>query len=114
MTCDRCGAISPVGADWCGQCHVRFDASPELSPGARSRLASISPATVAAPQKFSRWKASETSFGPIGKLAITVVVLAVAGWLVVVANLDPLPAIVWCGLFAPWILRDLWRRHRVR
>jgi len=45
---------------------------------------------------------------------LTTCVLAVAGRLVLVAGVGPLGAVIWCLLFAPWILRDLWRRQRIR
>jgi hypothetical protein len=55
----------------------------------------------------SRWAKSDVSFGPVGRMVGTGVLLAVGGWLLVV-NL--IGAGVWCLVVVPWAMRDLWRR----
>jgi hypothetical protein len=67
----------------------------------------------------SRWKASAISFGPIGRIAATVLALLPVWWLLG-ANLTELAlryevgyflgACAYSGLVIPLILRDVWKR----
>ena len=51
------------------------------------------------------------TFGPVGRVLCTVVLLGVPLWLAVLGGVTGLVgAVVWCGWVAPRGLRDTWRR----
>jgi hypothetical protein len=66
-----------------------------------------------APVRRTRWRKTQTTFGPIGRIVCTVglvvpfVIMVVGG---IVA--DPFAlggAFIWGGIITPWALRDIWR-----
>jgi hypothetical protein len=65
----------------------------------------------AAAPTYSRWRKTDTSFGPFGRLAWTLGVLLVMAMAVFSQNpfaIGPL-----CFLGAPLVLRSVWARGRV-
>jgi len=64
--------------------------------------------------RTSRWRAGPTTFGPVGRILITALVLVLFPWHVL-GDLDPL--VLWYALAytlaATLVLRDTWRRERV-
>ena len=57
----------------------------------------------------SRWARSATTFGPVGRLVGTALLVAVGVWLAIFALVG---AAVWWFVVMPWALRDLWRPGR--
>jgi hypothetical protein len=59
-------------------------------------------------EQGSRWGASVRTFGPVGRLACTALLLLVLWWF----QRTPfgwLGAIMWLFFVMPWALRDIWR-----
>ena len=54
----------------------------------------------------SRWAKSDVSFGPVGRILITLVMVAIGIFLAVFALLG---AGLWWLVVMPWAMRDLWR-----
>lgn len=61
----------------------------------------------------SRWARSEVTFGPVGRVVATIVVLLPLVWLLTSAGLYGIVGVVIYGTtLVPWALRDIWRRTR--
>jgi len=63
---------------------------------------------------YSRWRSGVTSFGLLGRLAITLACLLPAYyWWQFVGPLVLLPVLIWVLVGAPLVVRDTWKRERV-
>ncbi|HEX4655318.1 MAG TPA: hypothetical protein VH274_06220 [Mycobacteriales bacterium] len=63
--------------------------------------------------QHSRWRSSVTSFGPIGRIVMTVLMF-VPMWFFWETQGFAWPGLVIWGVFIlPWALRDIWRRARI-
>lgn len=107
MTCTDCGATVPPGAAWCGQCLAAAAGVPAAQPG-RFVPAGSAPRR---PQVLSRWRKTDTTFGPAGRLCWTVGVVLAAGFFVFSGS--PFAIGGWCLIAGPMILRSVWRPGRV-
>jgi hypothetical protein len=59
----------------------------------------------------TRWQSSVLTFGPVGRLVCTVLLLLVLVWFVVYAGpFGLVGVVVWAGWVLPRALRDTWRR----
>lgn len=83
--------------------------SPEA--GANGFAAAGAPLVRLAAPPTSRWVGSATTFGPVGRLVGTALMVVVGVWLVWA---NPLGAALWWFVATPWVLRDLWRPGRRR
>ena len=92
-------------ATWCLGCHV--PKRPETL-AAESRARDL--ATKAVPE-YSRTKAGTSSFGLTGRVAITVATLLMLAFLL---NFNTLGGIFWLLVVVPLVLRDTWKRARIR
>lgn len=81
--------------------------TPEV--GANGLVAAGSPVVRPATPRTSRWAGSATTFGPVGRLVGSGVMVLVGVWL---AWANPLGAALWWFVATPWVLRDLWRPGR--
>lgn len=62
-------------------------------------------------ERGSRWQTSVTTFGPVGRVVVTALLLAVLAWFLLYAGVFGLVgAVVWVGWVLPRALRDVWRR----
>lgn len=108
MTCTSCGAQARPDATWCNQCHEGFAPAQEaVVPG---RLVPL----VHPPrpdQVWSRWRKSDTSFGPVGKVSWTVGMTLFAVLFLWSGNI--FAVVAWCGLAMPLVMRSVWARARV-
>ena len=115
--CGSCGAAVTADAAWCGQCYApaRAAARSVMDPveTAADRTSAPTPtAPVAA--RHSRWRGGPTTFGPVGRLVMTLLML-VPLWFFWATQGFAWPGLVIWGVFVlPWGLRDIWRRTRVR
>lgn len=66
---------------------------------------------LAAPQHYSRWRKSDTSFGPFGRLLITFVMVGIAA--LFVWSMNPFAFVPWLLIAMPLVLRSVWARKRV-
>ena len=111
-----CGQALPPDASWCWLCQ-------EAVPAERSRFGAQSGvpgrAPVPAPRsqpwangpRVGRLTRSEITFGPVGRVVCTVLVLLPIPWLLFSLFFGLLGALIYIILFVPWALRDIWRRH---
>lgn len=59
----------------------------------------------------TRWQSSVVTFGPVGRVAWTLALLAVLVWFVLYTGPFAIVGlVVWLGWVLPWAVRDLWRR----
>jgi hypothetical protein len=122
--CRTCGAPLPPDVRWCLRC---FAPVLQLTPRERplpplDRVEEPPPWVNASPLRdpdarpptYSRWRAGPTTFGPVGRLTITAVVLAFFPWDAVV-SLNPFRLWFMLGytIFATYVLRQTWKKERV-
>lgn len=112
--CRSCGAPLPADIRWCTTCYT-----PVTLYSRREPLHEVG-GYVSAPTptpRTSRWRAGATTFGPAGRIAITVVLLALFPWggvggLSAASALQLYFLLGWAFL-ATLVLRHVWRRERV-
>jgi len=115
-------------AAWCTQCfQLRSSAAPAstavLTPaGATARMPGLTrPVPAAAPPppqiQRSRWRKTQTTFGPVGRVVATVLlvipflVMLVGG---LIGDFFALGgAAIWLIVIMPWGLRDVWKAGQV-
>ena len=110
-------------ATWCGQCFAAIDRTPARGIGARGPL----PKQEFHQATYSRWRGSQTSFGPVGRLIMTLGVLLglvigyplTRGLIFATVGLD-VPGtgfvLMYAGIAAVagiWLLSRVWKRTRV-
>jgi hypothetical protein len=112
------------GASWCHQCFVpvtglaAVTAAPFLT-GSALGARPADPGQLLPPPgsvRYSRFQATDVTFGPAGRVMITVLVLVpLAGFIAAGLLADPLAGIggvvIWGGVIVPKALRDTWRRR---
>jgi hypothetical protein len=107
-TCRACGANLKGDVMWCLQCYAPVR---QLTP----REPQLPTAYLVQPKDerpMSRWKAGATTFGPVGRIAITLLVLLFAPWSmngIAIFVLWP-PYLV----IATLVLRTTWKRDHVQ
>jgi hypothetical protein len=109
VTCSSCGARARADALWCGQCHASLAAAAPAAPASGRYVPPTS--AVALPPTYSRWRKTDTSFGPVGRVGWTVAMVLVAAMAVFSQNpfaIGPL-----CFILVPVVLRSVWSRSRV-
>jgi len=76
----RCGGPLTADLQWCPRCLAPVERTPE--PFAASIVYRLPPREPPPVPVYSRWKAGPTSFGAVGRIVMTVLVLlgAVAGY----------------------------------
>ena len=100
--CRDCGAALSPDVRWCTSCFV-----PITQFAARERYAG-STATPIHDVRSTRWKrAGPLSFGPLGRVLITIFVVLMGPWTASFFSLMYLP--VWLG-FSVVVLKQVWRR----
>jgi hypothetical protein len=122
--CRACGAPLAPEVRWCLRCYApvlqltprerQLPGLPEVEepPPWANRSPLRDP--DARPPTYSRWRAGPTTFGPVGRLTLTLVVLLVFPWDALV-SLNPLRLWFMLGytIFGTYVLRHTWRRERV-
>jgi hypothetical protein len=107
-TCRVCGAALKGDVMWCLQC---YEPVRQLTPRERP-LPTVSFVRPKDERAMSRWKAGGTTFGPVGRITITVLVLLFAPWSMdgfAILVLWP-PYLVLAGL----VLRGTWKKDHVQ
>jgi len=114
-TCRNCGAALPPDVRWCGLCYepVReftarapiHDRVPEAPPSGPIGLVPAGDQRNGG--RWSRWERTPTTFGPAGKIALTVLI---GGW--IVSAYFTMFVLFWLILvfIGGWILREVWRK----
>lgn len=109
-TCRHCGTALPADMRWCSMCKepVRELTPRPVTPGGY----------VGSPShtlRTSRWRATELTFGPIGRLTVTAVVFGVLFVGMKSAGLSPFGLWFFMGWFivASMVLKQTWQRVRI-
>jgi hypothetical protein len=121
--CPSCGARVTADATWCGQCFTSIDRSPAALAGIRGPR----PAQRLHEATYSRWRGGATSFGPLGRIVMTIgVLLGLAigyplarGLIFATVGMD-VPGTGFLLMYAAiaavagaWLLSRVWRKARV-
>src|SRR3954454_1119186 len=62
-------------------------------------------------ERGNRLQSSVLTFGPVGRVVCTLVIVGVLAWFVLYGGLFGMAAaVIWCGWVLPRALRDTWRR----
>jgi hypothetical protein len=109
-TCRACGAELSPDVRWCLQC---YEPVRELTPRP-PQLPTIHLVRPDDRPRTSRWRAGPTTFGPIGRLAITALVVLLGPWSLLkgLSGLG-LWSLLGYSVLAVAVLKDVWRRERV-
>jgi hypothetical protein len=118
VRCPGCAANVAAGAAWCGQCFAPMPAA-AAAPAA-------SPMPVEPPEGFrpggvepvrpkiytdSRWHSGSMTFGPVGRVLVTIVLFLPYGFFVASLPFGLVGIIIWTGLLVRG-LRDIWKPSR--
>ena len=139
QTCPTCGARVVNDLEWCNQCYSKLPsaASPEMTaaivapPEVQRPLwvrSNIGQPEVKTAQEFSRWRGGATSFGPVGRILLTlgVLVMLIVGYpllrglVYAVGGMD-VPGVGFILMYAcaalpagAYMLIRVWKRERIR
>lgn len=109
--CVQCGRALAPADQWCGLCFAPAPDARFTAPLQTHRT--DDPAPVERPAyRQSRWAGSSVTFGPAGRIVLTLVLVAITALLLWSGSLVGLAA--WLVVAVPWALRDIWRTVRVR
>ena len=113
-TCRACGVDLSPEVMWCLRC---YEPVRQLTPRA-PQVPTIHFLGSDDPHPTSRWRRGPTTFGPVGRLSITTLVLVAGPWTSLRGFGDPIAALsLWYLLgytfIAVLVLRHVWRRERV-
>ena len=64
-----------------------------------------------APSAYSRWKKTSVSYGPVGRIAATILFCAVPIWWGLSYSI--ILAIMWVFFVGPLLLRSIWKKTRL-
>ncbi len=119
-TCGTCGARLAPDIGWCPRCYApRAAAQPSGGHAAAPNLRMwYPPEEPTPPAVYSRWRGGATTFGPVGRVVITVAILLVHVLLWKVFGFDGVVFLLGVGyiawsLLSVWILLHVWKRDRV-
>lgn len=117
-TCAGCGGRLSPDLEWCPRCYARID--PHARAPVPLHIRMVLPEDRGPDPVYSRWRGGTTTFGPVGRLAITATVAgATAGCWVVCGPPPPfglgLGSSAWLAviIIVPPVLRAAWRKDRV-
>jgi hypothetical protein len=124
-SCHSCGATLSLVETWCGQCYApkgRAAPSPIMAaampattgvPGLMIRPAPVLPPTV----RRSRWRKTQTTFGPVGRVLWTIALVVPVPLFIVAGVVGDLfafgVAVIWAFVIMPMGLRAVWRAGQV-
>jgi hypothetical protein len=137
QTCPTCGASLAADLEWCNQCYASLKPAPAPvegpadAPGPGERplwvRTNTAPPELKLSHEFSRWRAGATSFGPVGRAVLTLLVLLmlvvgyplIRGLIMMVGGMDvPGLGFLLMYLFVAlpagiYLLSRVWRRERI-
>ncbi|MCU1677305.1 MAG: hypothetical protein JWM93_2063 [Frankiales bacterium] len=103
--CADCAAPLVEGATWCLACQVPVRPDVLVAEArAHDRATKVVP-------EFSRTKAGDLSFGLTGRIVVSALTLGVFWWLLITAA--PF-SIIWLCIAVPVVLKDTWKRARIK
>jgi hypothetical protein len=104
-TCRDCGAALSPDLRWCGQC-----LAPVLEFAPRARFEGGFVDTPRHDVHYSRWKGGPTSFGPVGRILATLLVILFGPWTTSAFVIFYTP--IWI-LVAMVALKAIWKKERI-
>jgi hypothetical protein len=109
-TCRNCGTALPADVRWCSMCNepVREFTPRAVTPGGYVGTPSHTVRT-------SRWRATDLTFGPVGRLVVTAIVFGMLFVGMRSAGLSPFGLWFFMGWFilASMVLKQTWQRVRI-
>jgi hypothetical protein len=107
VTCGSCGASLRSDASYCGQCFGTLTASGAVT------AVGVAPVQQALPTSptYTRWQKTTTSFGPVGRILWTVLMLMIVAMALFSQNpfaIGPL-----CFILVPLVMRSVWAKSRL-
>jgi hypothetical protein len=122
LHCPSCAAIVMPGAAWCGLCHKPMPAEPAASAGvfapsggpvvpSAGSFRAAAPAPSADLFSESRWRGGSLTFGPVGRVVLTLAVLLPYPLFIVNLPFGLVGIVVWTAI-VPRAMRDIWARDR--
>jgi hypothetical protein len=109
-------------AEWCGQCYLprgRASTAPgALPPGSiMAPTRQAAKATLPKHMTKTRWRKTQTTFGPVGRVLATMALVIPFLFFVAIGILSGGMfvggALIWGILLMPWGLRDVWKAGQV-
>jgi hypothetical protein len=105
-TCSSCGAELSGDVRWCVRCYAPVrELTPRAPVWGPGEFVDTPIVTNGAVPHWSRWEKSQTTFGPFGRIAVTVVTLL---WLVSAIGHTPITAVFVLPLSVV-IIRSVWQ-----
>jgi hypothetical protein len=120
LRCPSCAATVLPGAAWCGLCFTpmtvasAFTTAPAGTPGHAAggfRSGTAAPARAKL-HTDSRWKSGSMTFGPVGRMVLTVCFLLPYPLFFLNFPFGLVGAGIWTFVIGPLALRDIWRPAR--
>ena len=108
VRCSNCGASVRERDEWCSQCFEPRETEPE-PPKFAGPDAFLGPPI---PSGYTRWAKSDVSFGPFGRLLLTLF-LCVLPVLWFLYFFFPI-GIIWLVGFCPVVLSSIWKKVPIR
>ena len=118
--CPGCAAIVVAGAAWCGLCLRPIPSTPdsgEFAPTgsqfdpANGAFRTTAPKPAADLYSVSRWRSGSMTFGPVGRVVLTIGVLLPYPFFVQNLPFGLVGVVVWTAV-VPRALSDVWQRDR--
>jgi hypothetical protein len=122
--CHSCGAGLGPGQTWCGQCYAprgraASSSAMPISGGSPALMTRPVPATAVLPAtvRRSRWRKTQTTFGPVGRVLWTFALVVPVPLFLVAGVIGDLFAFgvagIWAFAIMPMGLRAVWRAGQV-
>jgi hypothetical protein len=119
VRCPTCAASVASGAAWCGLCFAPMPVASTFRPAAPGttddppggfRPGGAEP-TRAKIYTDSRWKSGSMTFGPVGRVVMTILIFLPYPLFLLNLPFGLVGVVLWSGL-VPRALRDIWRPAR--
>jgi hypothetical protein len=122
--CTSCGATLSSAMSWCGQCYAprgraATTNATAASVGVPARMTRPVPAAAVLPPtvRRSRWRKTQTTFGPVGRVLWTFALVVPVPLFLVAGVIGDIFAFgvagIWAFVIMPMGLRAVWRDGQV-
>jgi hypothetical protein len=112
--CPRCGASVPPNAEWCGQCYNQLVDNPKTRvPSALRAFEDPDRYRDEFHPRYSRWRASSTTMGPVGRILATVLFLIPLPLFLFAGFFGFVGIAIWLIVILPMAFRSIWKRVRI-
>ncbi|HET7481615.1 MAG TPA: zinc ribbon domain-containing protein [Actinomycetota bacterium] len=112
--CPRCNASVPADAAWCNQCYHRFVEDPKASvPRPLREFEDPDRYRDEFHPRYSRWRASQTTMGPVGRILATLLFLVPLPLFFFAGIAGYVGVVLWVSVVLPMAFRSIWKKVRV-